>query len=103
AAPPRPSPAGVGMKRFENYGVKVPRVNLEELTGWLIATEGTAGFGPTTHITRLRLHLEQLGYAVAQTGLTQSDLASRGLNRAKQGNTLRSHPPHRSYAPPFAA
>jgi len=90
------------MKRFESYGGKVPGVNLDELTGWLIAIEGTDGVGRTTHINRLRLHLEQLGYAVAQTGLSQSDLASRGLNRDKQGNTLGLNAMTAYYATDFA-
>jgi len=90
------------MKRFESYGGKVPGLNLEDLSGWLIAIEGTDGVGRTTHINRLRLHLEQLGYAVAQTGLSQSYLASRGLNRAKQGNTLNLNAMTAYYATDFA-
>lgn len=76
------------MNGFESYGIPIPRVDPAELTGWLIVVEGTDGVGRTTHIDRLRVHLERLGYAVAETGLTRSDLASRGLRRAKQGNTL---------------
>ena len=90
------------MRRFENYGVGIPRLELEELTGWLIVIEGTDGVGRTTHISRLRQHLEQLGYAVAETGLTRSDLASRGLRRAKQGNTLGTNAFNLYYATDFA-
>jgi hypothetical protein len=71
------------MSRFEWYGDGVPGVSLEDLTGWLIVIEGTDGVGRTTHVTALREHLERLGYAVAETGLSRSDLAvSAGPRRA---------------------
>jgi dTMP kinase len=88
------------MPKFEAYGV--PGVNPEELSGWLIVIEGTDGVGRTTHVTRLRSHLERLGYAVADTGLSRSDLASRGIRRAKQGNTLGSNAFNLFYATDFA-
>jgi dTMP kinase len=90
------------MRNFETYGVGFPRVDLSELTGWLIVVEGTDGVGRTTHVDRLRLHLEQLGYAVAETGLSRSDLASRGIRRAKQGNTLGTNAFNLYYATDFA-
>jgi len=90
------------MRRFESYGVPIPGLQLEELTGWLIAIEGTDGAGRSTHIARLREHLEQLGYAVAETGFTRSDLASRGLRRAKMGNTLGTNAFNLYYATDFA-
>jgi dTMP kinase len=90
------------MKPFETYGVGIPGVDLSELPGWLIVVEGTDGVGRTTHIDRLRMHLERMGYAVAETGLTRSDLASRGIRRAKQGNTLGSNAFNLFYATDFA-
>ncbi|MBP8137246.1 MAG: thymidylate kinase, partial [Candidatus Eisenbacteria bacterium] len=66
------------MRTFQTYGEVLPRVSLSDLSGWLIVVEGTDGVGRTTHINRLRAHLERLGYAVAETGLSRSDLASRG-------------------------
>jgi dTMP kinase len=90
------------MRRFETYGVSIPRLDLDGLSGWLIVIEGTDHVGRTTHIKRLREHLEQLGYAVAETGLTRSDLASRGLRRAKQGNTLGTDAFNLYYATDFA-
>jgi dTMP kinase len=90
------------MKRFESYGDGIPGVNLEDLSGWLIVIEGTDGVGRTTHVNRLRAHLERLGYAVAETGLSRSDLASRGIRRAKQGNTLGSDAYNLFYATDFA-
>ena len=90
------------MKRFESYGQGIPGLELGDLTGWLIVIEGPDGVGRTTHVNRLRAHLEQLGYAVAETGLTRSDLASRGIRRAKQGNTLGTNAFNLFYATDFA-
>jgi dTMP kinase len=90
------------MRRFESYGQGVPGLELGDLSGWLIVVEGPDGVGRTTHVNRLRRHLEQLGYAVAETGLTRSDLASRGIRRAKQGNTLGANAFNLFYATDFA-
>ena len=90
------------MRRFESYGEGIPGVRLDDLSGWLIVIEGTDGVGRTTHVNRLRSHLERLGYAVAETGLTRSDLASLGIRRAKQGNTLGSNAFNLFYATDFA-
>ena len=90
------------MAKFAWYGNGVPGVSLEDLTGWLIVLEGTDGAGRTTHIDLLRQELERAGYAVAETGLTRSDLASRGLRRAKQGNTLGANAFNLFYATDFA-
>jgi dTMP kinase len=84
------------------YGGGIPRVDLAELTGWLVVIEGTDGVGRTTHVNLLRQHLERLGYAVAETGLNRSDLANRGIRRAKQGNTLGSNAFNLFYATDFA-
>ena len=90
------------MKTFQTYGESIPRVSLSDLSGWLIVVEGTDGVGRTTHINRLRAHLERMGYAVAETGLSRSDLASRGIHRAKMGNTLGSNAFNLFYATDFA-
>ena len=90
------------MRKFETYGGTIPGLSLEDLKGWLIVIEGTDGVGRTTHIDRLRAHLEQLGYAVAETGFTRSGLASRGIRRAKQGNTLGTYAFNLFYATDFA-
>ena len=90
------------MRRFESYGEGIPGVRLDDLSGWLIVIEGTDGVGRTTHVNRLRSHLERLGYAVAETGLTRSDLASLGIHRAKQGNTLGTNAFNLFYATDFA-
>ena len=90
------------MKRHEAYGEPLAGVRIDDLSGWLIVIEGTDGVGRTTHINRLRAHLERLGYAVAETGLSRSDLASRGIRRAKQGNTLGTRAFNLFYATDFA-
>jgi len=90
------------VKRFATYGESLAGVSLDDLSGWLIVVEGTDGVGRTTHVNRLRRHLEELGYAVAETGLTRSDLASRGIRRAKLGNTLGSNAFNLFYATDFA-
>jgi len=64
--------------------------------------EGPDGVGRTTHVDLLRKHLERLGYAVAETGLNRSDLASRGIRRAKLGNTFGSNAFNLFYATDFA-
>src|SRR5262249_59910904 len=80
----------------------IPRSDPADLSGWLIVIEGPDGVGRTTHVDRLRRRLERLGYAVAETGLNRSDLASRGIRRAKQGNTLGSNAFNLFYATDFA-
>ncbi len=90
------------MRKFESYVDPIPGVDLHDLSGWLIVVEGTDGVGRTTHIDRLRAHLERMGYAVAETGFTRSDLTSRGLRRAKMGNTLGATPFNLYYATDFA-
>lgn len=90
------------MRSFETYGGSIPGLALNDLTGWLIVIEGTDGVGRTTHVSRLRAHLERLGYAVAETGLMRSGLASQGIRRAKQGNTLGTYAFNLFYATDFA-
>jgi dTMP kinase len=90
------------VKKFESYGEGIPGLDLTDLTGWLIVIEGTDGVGRSTHVARLRQHLERLGYAVAETGLSRSDLASRGLRRAKDGNTFGTNAFNLFYATDFA-
>jgi len=89
-------------RRFESYGEGIPGVDLSDLTGWLIVVEGTDGVGRTTHVNHLRAVLEHEGYAVAETGLTRSDLANEGITRAKEGNTLGSNAYNLFYATDFA-
>lgn len=91
-----------GPRRFESYGEGIPGLDPSDLTGWLIVVEGTDGVGRTTHVNHLRSVLEHEGYAVAETGLTRSDLANEGITRAKEGNTLGSNAYNLFYATDFA-
>ncbi|MEP7028459.1 MAG: thymidylate kinase [Candidatus Eisenbacteria bacterium] len=89
-------------RQFEFYGESIPGLEPGDLTGWLIVIEGTDGVGRTTHVDHLRSVLEREGYAVAETGLTRSDLAAEGIRRAKEGNTLGSNAYNLFYATDFA-
>jgi dTMP kinase len=59
-----------------------------ELRGKLIAIEGTDGVGRSTHIEMLQEWLEVQGYGVVTTGWTRSNLMSKTIEVAKQGNIL---------------
>jgi len=66
----------------------LPYVNLSDLKGKLIAIEGTDGVGRSTHIDLLQEWLEVQGYGVITTGWTRSNLMSKTIEMAKQGNIL---------------
>jgi dTMP kinase len=70
------------------YNTVLPDVNCAELQGTLIVIEGPDAVGRTTQVTRLRQWLEQAGHAVLDTGMARSALASKGIQQAKEGNTL---------------
>src|SRR5919109_3349930 len=76
------------MTSMRFYGERPPGIDDEELPGRLIVLEGTDGVGRSTHISLLTEWLESRGYAVVNTGLRRSELAGRGIERAKRGNTL---------------
>jgi dTMP kinase len=70
------------------YGHRPPGIETERLPGRLIVLEGTDGVGRSTQVALLKEWLEGQGYAVVNTGLRRSALASRGIERAKRGNTM---------------
>jgi len=70
------------------YGIRPPGVQAEAYPGRLVVIEGTDGVGRSTQIALLREWLEDCGIAVIQTGFRRSELASRGIQRAKRGHTL---------------
>ncbi|MBI4497956.1 MAG: thymidylate kinase [Chloroflexi bacterium] len=70
------------------YGDRPPGVEGDILPGRLLVIEGTDGVGRSTQIALLKEWLEDRGYPVLTTGLTRSELAGRGIKRAKRGNTL---------------
>ncbi len=72
--------------RFFGDGLKY--LNPSDLKGKLIAIEGTDGVGRTTHIEMLQEWLEVQGYGVVITGWTRSNLMSKTIEMAKEGNIL---------------
>src|ERR1700757_2061724 len=70
------------------YNTTLPDVDCIELQGTLIVIEGPDAVGRTTQVTRLRQWLEQEGHAVLDTGMARSALAGKGIQQAKDGNTL---------------
>jgi dTMP kinase len=77
----KPTPLGF-------YNTPLPGVDISELHGKLIVIEGPDSVGRSTQVTRLREWLEQHGHAVLDTGMARSALAGKGIQAAKQGNTL---------------
>ena len=75
-------------KPLEFYSEPLPGVDLTELQGKLIVVEGPDAVGRTTQVARLRQWLEQQGHAVLDSGMARSALAGKGIQLAKEGNTL---------------
>ncbi len=76
----------MGSARF--FGDGLTYLDPNELKGKLIAIEGTDGVGRSTHIEMLQDWLEVQGYGVISTGWTRSNLMSKTIEMAKQGNIL---------------
>ncbi len=70
------------------YSEPLPGVDISELQGRLVVIEGPDAVGRSTQIALLRQWLEQEGHAVLDTGMARSALAGKGIQLAKQGNTL---------------
>jgi dTMP kinase len=70
------------------YSEPLPGVDTSELLGKLIVIEGPDAVGRSTQIAHLRQWLEQEGHAVLDTGMARSALAGKGIQMAKEGNTL---------------
>src|SRR6202163_1237279 len=73
---------------LQSYGDALPAVDPAELHGRLIVIEGPDAVGRTTQVVQLRQWLEQEGHAVLDTGMARSALVGKGIQQAKQGNTL---------------
>lgn len=73
---------------LEFYGDPLPGVDTTELQGKLIVIEGPDAVGRSTQIAGLRGWLEAQGHAVLDTGMARSALAGKGIQQAKEGNTL---------------
>jgi dTMP kinase len=76
------------MKPLEFYGEPLPGVDPSELHGKLIVIEGPDAVGRSTQVSALKAWLEQEGHAVLDTGMARSALAGKGIQKAKEGNTL---------------
>src|SRR5580704_12747747 len=72
------------------YAESLPAVDTANLSGKLIVIEGPDAVGRSTQVAQLRLWLEQEGHAVLDTGMARSALAGKGIQKAKDGNTLGS-------------
>jgi dTMP kinase len=70
------------------YSEALPGIDTSELQGKLIVIEGPDSVGRSTQINLLRAWLEQQGHAVLDTGMARSALAGKGIQQAKEGNTL---------------
>ena len=75
-----------GGRRY--FGDGLTYLKPSDLKGKLIAIEGTDGVGRSTHIEMLQEWLEVQGYGVITTGWTRSNLMSKTIEVAKQGNIL---------------
>jgi dTMP kinase len=84
------------------YGVGIPGINPEVLTGKLIVMEGADGSGRSTQMDILRDYLENKGHATVNVGLRRSTLVSEELQEAKQGNVLGEITRSLFYATDFA-
>ena len=70
------------------YSESLAGVDREELQGKLIVIEGPDSVGRSTQVARLRTWLEHQGHAVLDTGMARGALAGKGIQQAKEGNTL---------------
>ena len=73
---------------LEFYSEKLAGVDRDELQGKLVVIEGPDSVGRSTQVARLRTWLEHKGHAVMDTGLARGALAGKGIQQAKEGNTL---------------
>jgi dTMP kinase len=88
--------------KVQFYGQGLPGISDSQYPGKLIAMEGPDGVGRSTQIALLREYLEASGYAVSSTGLKRSELASEGIQEAKQGHTMDALTMALFYAADFA-
>lgn len=90
------------MTKLDFYGLHSYKLDTDVYPGKLIVIEGTDGVGRTTQALMLRSYLESQGYAVVDTGAARSELAGKGIKRAKEGHTLGAITLSLFYATDFA-
>lgn len=89
-------------KPLDFYSESLPGVETSELQGKLLVIEGPDAVGRSTQVTALKAWLEQEGHAVLDTGMARSALAGKGIQKAKDGNTLGAVTMTLYYATDFA-
>jgi dTMP kinase len=77
---------GEASSRF--YGIPLPGVNLEELSGSLIVLEGSDGSGRSTQISLVTEWLESEGFAVQSMGLRRSFLVGEDIDALMAENAV---------------
>ena len=90
------------MTKLDFYGLHSYKLDSDTYPGKLIVIEGADGVGRTTQAAMLRSWLESQGHAVVDTGAARSELAGKGIKRAKEGHTLGSITLSLFYATDFA-
>src|SRR5580698_6223202 len=70
------------------YGIPLPGVRPEELSGSLIVLEGTDGSGRSTQISLLTEWLESEGFAVQTMGLRRSFLVAKDIDTLLEENAI---------------
>lgn len=90
------------MQKLRFYGQGLPGAEDMTVGGKLIVLEGPDGVGRSTQVALLREWLEANGYAVFSSGFKRSELASRGIESAKQGHTMGNLTMALFYAADFA-
>lgn len=70
------------------YGISLPGVNIEELSGPLIVLEGSDGSGRSTQVTLLTEWLESEGFAVQTMGLRRSLLVAQDIDGLLEENAV---------------
>ena len=90
------------MTKLDFYGLHSYKLDNDTYPGKLIVIEGTDGVGRTTQAAMLKSYLESQGYAVVDTGVARSELAGKGIKRAKEGHTLGAVTLSLFYATDFA-
>lgn len=89
-------------RKLRFYGEPPLKAEEGSFPGRLIVFEGPDGSGRSTHIRLTKEWLEDNGYGVVDTGLTRSELAGRGIERAKTGHNLDPLTLNLFYATDFA-
>lgn len=80
--------AGFGDVASRFYGIPLPGVNIEELSGPLIVLEGSDGSGRSTQVVLLTEWLESEGFAVQTMGLRRSLLVAQDIDGLLEENAV---------------